>query len=158
MKYLCFSTILIFLFSCSKSSTSSTSSDSGSFTMKTKSGILHTSNKFSRTRNITNNSFGTVYFNADPNDSYRKFYYFECDFDEKNDAALDITLNGTNVITQTGSAVLSSVTIDGKWFIPDRTVVYLTSNLYPGKITGTYTFYSNLNGLICSGSFDYTVK
>ena len=84
MKYLCFSTILIFLFSCSKSSTSS---DSGSFTMKTVSGIVHTSNKFSRTLNTTNNSFGTVYFNADPNDSYRKFYYFNCDFDAKNDAA-----------------------------------------------------------------------
>ena len=126
--------------------------------MKTVSGIVHTSNKFSRTLNTTNNSFGTVYFNADPNDSYRKFYYFNCDFDAKNDAALDITLNGTNVITQTGSAVLSSITIDGKWIKPDRTVVNLSSNLYPGKIAGTYSFYSNLSGLICSGSFDYTVK
>ena len=158
MKYLHFLIILFILFSCNKSSTSTTSSDSGTFTMKTLSGVVHTSNKFTRTRNITNNSFGTVYFNADPNDSYRKFYYFECDFDAKNDAALDITLNGTNVITQTASAVLSSVTIDGKWIKPDRTVVYLTSNLYPGKIAGTYSFYSNLSGLICSGSFDYIAK
>jgi hypothetical protein len=155
MKYLHFLTSLILLFSCSKSSSSL---DNGTFTMKTASGVVHTSNNFSRTINTTNNSFGTVYFNADPNDTYRKFYYFDCDFDAKNNAALDITLNGTNVITQTGSFVLSSVTIDGKWILPDRTVVNLTSNTYPGQIAGTFRFYSNLSGLICSGSFDYTAK
>ena len=63
---------LLFLLSCSKSSTNSSSS-SGLITMKTASGTSFSSSNITR---ILQTTTGVFFFNADPFDTYRKFYFF----------------------------------------------------------------------------------
>lgn len=154
MKRLIFALGILFLFACSKSSPTS-SSGSGNITMKTPSGANFSSSNISTQGNNTNGSFN---FTWDVNSTYRKFYAFIGKFDAHNDLFLDITLNGTNTITITGSNLLSDAKINDQYPIIAKEVVNLTSNVFPGKIAGTYTFYDSKNAVICSGTFDYTAK
>jgi len=123
--------------------------------MKVPNGATFTSTNITR---VLQSTTGVFYFNADPFDSYRKFYFFSGNFDVHNNLSLDITLNGTNSITLTGSNLLTSVTINDKWIQPVKEIVNLTSSVYPGRIAGDYTLYDNKNAVICSGTFDYTAK
>jgi hypothetical protein len=156
MKKLMFIWVLVHLLACSKSSSiSNSNSGGGTITMKTASGVSYSSSNITRVLQTTT---GVFFFNADPFDSYRKFYFFSGSFDVHNSLTLDITLDGTNSIIITGSRLLSDVKINDNYPIIAKEVVNLTSNVYPGKIAGSYTFYDNKNAVICSGTFDYNAK
>ena len=144
----------LFLLSCSKSSTNSSSS-SGLITMKTASGTSFSSSNITR---ILQTTTGVFFFNADPFDTYRKFYFFSGSFDVNNDLTLEINLNGTNSITTTNSN--SDVTIKNKNYSNVKLVVTLTSNVYPGLIAGSYSMYDNAKPtvLLCNGTFSYNAK
>ena len=90
--------------------------------MKTASGTSFSSSNITR---ILQTTTGVFFFNADPFDTYRKFYYFSGSFDVNNDLTLEINLNGTNSITTTNSN--SDVTINNKNYSNVKLVVSLTT-------------------------------
>ena len=131
--------------------------------MKTASGVSYSSSNITTVLQTTTGVFN---FNGRPFDTYRKFYIFQGNFDINNALKLDIGLNGTNSIIvegslDLGSAIRSVAKINDKIYSYNeisKQVVNLTSNKYPGKIAGSYTFYNNKNAVICSGTFDYNAK
>ncbi len=155
MKKLLFIWALMHFFACSKSSSSSNSnSEGGTITMKTASGVSYSSSNITRVLQTTT---GVFYFNGRPFDDYNPNYFFSGNFDVNNRLTLQIPLKGMigNTITTEGSS--SEVTINNKDYYSVKAVYNLTSNKYPGKIAGTYSFYSGA-ALICSGTFDYNAK
>ena len=164
MKKLFFIWAIMHFFACSKSSSSSNSDPGGgTITMKTASGASYSSSNITRVLQTTT---GVFFFNADPFDSYRKFYYFSGSFDVNNSLTLDLYLNalsGTSLVTRnTGCSVI----INNKYYYPIKSVVNFTSNVYPGRIAGNYSFYDDNSlyddnsprVLLCSGTFDYNAK
>ena len=145
---------ILFLISCSKTGTNS-ASGGGLITMKTADGNNYSSSNITR---VLQSTTGAFYFNADPFDSYRKFYFFSGSFDVHNGLTLEINLNGTNTISSTSSN--SEVKINDKYYSNIKLVVNLTSNVYPGLIAGNYTIYDNAKPTIsiCNGSFSYNAK
>jgi hypothetical protein len=154
MKKVIYVFAILIVFACSKSDSNS-NSGSGLITMKTPSGSSYSSSNITRVLQTTTGAF---FFNADPFDTYRKFYFFSGSFDINNDLILEINLNGTNSITTTNSN--SEVTINNKNYSNVKLVVTLTSNVYPGLIAGTYSMYDNARPtvLLCNGSFSYNAK
>jgi hypothetical protein len=154
MKNILVIAVIFFTFSCTKSSSNSFDKNN-LITMETSSGKKFSTSNITRVLQTTS---GVFYFNADPFDTYRKFYFFTGNFDVNNSLTLEINLNGTNMISSTNSN--SSVTINNKNYDDIKLVINLTSNVYPGLVAGTYSIYDNLSPaiLICKGSFSYNAK
>ena len=149
--------VLIIFASCSKSSSSSTS-NAGLITMRTASGASFSSNNITRT--LTTET-GKFFFNGTPFDNYNPNYFFSGYFDAHNELILRIPLpNSTSTTTVTSTNSGTELIINDRDYYLIKQVVNFTSNVYPGRIAGSYTIYDapNYTTVLCTGTFDYTAK